>query len=63
FQDYLNKVRIEAAKDMLRNSPVKTKQAAVRVGFKDVSHFVRLFRRVEGMTPAKFARSVGQVKV
>jgi len=63
FQDYLNLVRIEAAKDLLRNSPVKTKQAAGRVGFKDVSHFVRLFRRMEGMTPAKFARSVGQVKV
>ena len=62
FQDYLNLVRIEAAKDLLRNSPVKTKQAAGRVGFKDVSHFVRLFRRTEGMTPAKFARSVGQVK-
>ncbi|MCL5958278.1 MAG: AraC family transcriptional regulator, partial [Chloroflexi bacterium] len=63
FQDYLNRVRIEAAKDLLRNSPVKVKQAAGRVGFKDVSHFVRLFRRVEGITPAEFTRSVGQVKI
>lgn len=62
FQDYLNKVRIEAAKDLLRNSPMKIRQAARHVGFKDVSHFARLFRRVEGMTPREFTRSVGQVK-
>lgn len=61
FQDYLNKVRIEAAKDLLRNSPLKIRQAAHHAGFKDVSYFAKLFRRFEGMTPREFARSVGQL--
>ncbi|MBI4317233.1 MAG: helix-turn-helix domain-containing protein [Chloroflexi bacterium] len=61
FQDYLHRIRIEAAKDVLRHSTVKTRQAATMVGFKSTSHFVSLFRRVEGTTPARFARAVGQV--
>ncbi len=58
FRDYVNRVKIEAAKDMLRNSTVNAKQAAIGVGFKDVGHFIRLFRQVEGTTPATFARCV-----
>lgn len=53
---YLERLRVERAKDMIRSSGLPLVQVALAVGFADQSHFTRRFRRWVGCTPARFAR-------
>lgn len=50
--------RIEAAKRMLVGSDKSVTEIAFDVGFNDVSHFGRTFRRHAGTTPSRFRRPV-----
>jgi AraC family transcriptional regulator len=51
--DYLNRSRIETAKQLLaRDEPVKS--VALSMGFASASHFSQAFRRATGMTPSAF---------
>ncbi|RLU01843.1 GlxA family transcriptional regulator [Ketobacter sp.] len=52
--NYLQKLRVEAAKHLLDGSSVQIEQVAEQVGYRDVNHFRRLFKRHAGMTPARF---------
>ena len=52
--NYLQKLRVEAAKQLLEQSSVQIEQVAEQVGYRDVNHFRRLFKRHAGMTPARF---------
>lgn len=53
---YLNNVRLEAAKTMLVRGVAAT-AVATEVGFYDQSHFTRHFRRSYGITPNGYAKS------
>ncbi|SDF59472.1 AraC family transcriptional regulator [Terriglobus roseus] len=46
--------RLEKAKTLLANSPLSVTEIGLNVGFEDVSHFSRAFRREVGMTPSLF---------
>ena len=48
-------VRLDRARVLLLDGAPQA-QVALDVGFADQSHFARHFRRVEGMTPARFVR-------
>jgi len=50
---YLNQVRLEHAKVLLRRDSSVT-EAALRSGFQNVSYFVQFFRRQTGVTPRGF---------
>jgi len=52
----LTRRRLQAAKEMLRDQRVMIHQVAVRVGYRDMSHFDRVFRRLEGQTPTNYRR-------
>jgi AraC-like DNA-binding protein len=53
-QEWLNEQRIAAAEQMLlAGRPIKV--VAFEVGFKQVSHFCRVFKSVKQMTPSEFA--------
>lgn len=52
---YLIMLRIRKAKErMTGDSSVTVKDTAHYVGFRDVSHFVATFRRIEGVTPEQY---------
>ncbi len=51
---FLNIYRIHKSKDLIRYSDYSLKQIATMVGFKTVHHFTRLFKEVEGTSPAKW---------
>lgn len=53
---YLERLRVERAKDMIRTGDLPLAQIALAVGFADQSHFTRRFRRWAGCTPAAYAR-------
>lgn len=51
---YLNKCRIEAAKNLLSSENVSIKEAAFSCGFNDEKYFMKMFRKHEGMTPMQY---------
>ena len=57
FNQYVNEVRIEKAKQMLRDSNAELTDIAFSIGFEDQSYFSRVFRRLEGMTPKEYRRA------
>ena len=56
--NYLQRVRIETAKELLRSSSLSIEQIGFRVGYEDASYFSRLFKREVGKTPGDFKKSV-----
>lgn len=49
--DYINRMRIERAIELLLDPDMKVQQAATTVGFVSVSYFNRVFKKVLGCTP------------
>lgn len=58
---YLMKYRMMLAKDLLLNSDLKLDVMAQNLGFYDIHHFSRCFKKVERLTPSQF-RSIKQRK-
>ena len=54
FVDYLNEIRIEKAKEMLKDVKLKTYEVAEKVGIPDAHYFSRLFKKYVGVTPTEF---------
>jgi transcriptional regulator GlxA family with amidase domain len=54
FADCLARLRVESAKAFLASGAVAVKEAAAAVGFRDPAYFARVFRRVEGVSPAEY---------
>lgn len=54
FVEYLTGLRIEQAKELLRNTNKKIYEVAQMVGFQDARHFSRTFRKLCGMRPGEF---------
>ncbi|MBB2962198.1 AraC family transcriptional regulator [Methylobacterium sp. R2-1] len=52
---YLTALRLDAAAQMLRQG-VSVADAAVSVGFGNLSHFSKVFRENKGVSPSRFAR-------
>ena len=58
FSDYLNLVRLEKAKQLMQNYELSLAEIAQSVGFTDQSYLGRIFKREEGITPAKYRKKV-----
>jgi two-component system response regulator YesN len=56
---YINEVRVEKAKELLRNSYDKIYLIAEKVGFSSQPYFIRVFRNVTGMSPNEYRKSMG----
>lgn len=54
FTNYLARLRIEAAKQMLLNVHTRVSEAAYAAGFQSLSQFNRAFHRVAGESPSDF---------
>ena len=60
FIDYLSKIRIEKARDLLINSNIKITAIANLVGYKDAQYFHRVFKLYTGTTPSKYRYDNGK---
>jgi AraC-like DNA-binding protein len=49
---YLMHVRIEHARELLKNSDLPIKEICLECGFKSIHHFSRAFKEAQGMPPA-----------
>lgn len=60
FIDYLSKLRIQKAMDLLINSNIKITAIANLVGYKDPQYFHRVFKLYSGTTPSKYRSDNGK---
>lgn len=60
FSEYLGRLRIDKAKDMLRRTQLSATEVAHRVGIRDQSHFSKLFKKFEGTTPSEYRERYGK---
>lgn len=56
-RDYLTRVRVAIAQDLLAHTDDKLPPIAARLGFVDASHLARVFRKVTGRAPSSFRRA------
>ena len=54
FGNYLTKVRISHAKQLLTSSFLRLYEIAEQTGFYDYSHFARTFKKVTGFSPQEY---------
>jgi len=54
--DYLQNLRVEAAKRLLESEQMAVDEISVEVGYEDPSFFRRLFKRRTGLTPSQYRR-------
>lgn len=60
FLDILGKARIDRAKALLADSSLKIYAVAEQVGYGDVAHFSKSFKRFAGMTPGEYRDSLSR---
>lgn len=54
IMEYVTRVRIEKAKDLLRHTPLKSYEVASKVGYGDPQYFSVLFKKNTGITPTEY---------
>jgi AraC-like DNA-binding protein len=54
FTDYLARVRVAKARNLLQNPHLRVSEVAFEVGFQSVTHFNRVFRKWVGCSPTLF---------
>lgn len=58
FRDFVIRVRIARAAELLKQSRVSVTEAAFVVGFNDLSYFARMFRRQLGVSPSHYRSEI-----
>ncbi|WP_379319440.1 response regulator [Paenibacillus puldeungensis] len=56
FSEYLNRVRIERACDLLNHGDVPISEISTQVGYSDHSYFTKVFRKQRGMSPSQYRK-------
>lgn len=54
FNTYLNNKKIEYAKEILKTTDTPILNIALDLGFDDCGYFIKVFKKVEGVTPKKY---------
>lgn len=58
---YTNRVRISAAKNLLSNFSVK--ETAYSCGFDDEKYFMKIFKKIEGITPGQYKQAFNKKNI
>ena len=56
--EYFNRLKIDSAKEMIRNGELNFTEIADRLSFNTSQYFTTVFHRISGMTPSEYANSV-----
>jgi AraC-like DNA-binding protein/ligand-binding sensor protein len=54
FTEYVSRVRIERAKNLLLNPNLRVSEIAFEVGFQSLTHFNRMFKKILGQSPTDY---------
>lgn len=58
FIEWVTRLRIDKAKEIIQDQEQAIKEVGVLVGYKDPNYFSRIFRSVLGMTPSQYREKV-----
>ena len=61
FTDYVSRVRIEKAKNLLLNPNLRISEIAYEVGFQSLTHFNRVFKKITGQSPTEYRAQIKAV--
>jgi AraC-like DNA-binding protein len=54
FTDYVSRVRLEKAKNLLLNPNLRVSEIAYEVGFQSLTHYNRVFKKILGQSPTQY---------
>ena len=60
FKEYLLRLRMETAQRILREENLTIAETAERVGYFNISHFIKCFKSYFGLTPGEWRRRMAQ---
>lgn len=54
YSEYVNKCRIDIAKELLSTGEMNVKEVCYKVGYNDPNYFSKVFKKYEGISPVNF---------
>ncbi|SKB74442.1 Helix-turn-helix domain-containing protein [Lachnospiraceae bacterium] len=54
----LSRIRMERAKELLKNTDIQVQDIALRVGFTDTNYFSKAFRKYTGLKPSEYRKNM-----
>lgn len=58
FSSYVTALRIQKAKELLKTTSFKVYEISEMVGYRNVEHFNRVFKKLNGVTPAGYRKTM-----
>lgn len=58
FSSYLTALRMQKAKELLKTTTFKVYEISEMVGYHNVEHFNRMFKKLNGITPARYRKTM-----
>ncbi len=58
FSDYISSLRMQRAKELLRDESMSIQEIAETVGYNDYFYFTKVFKKVVGISPSKYRKSI-----
>ena len=58
FSDYIAQLRIQRAKELLEDETMSIQEIAEIVGYNDYFYFTKVFKKVQGISPSKYRKSL-----
>lgn len=57
FSQYVTRYRLNTACELLKHSQKQVSEICFMVGFNDLPHFIRVFKKATGMSPARYRKT------
>ena len=54
ISQYITDVRVQHAKELLRDRSMKLYDVAIKTGYKDANYFTKIFKKAVGVTPSEY---------
>lgn len=58
FSDYVTQLRIQRAKELLPDESMSISEIAEIVGYNDYFYFIKVFKKVQGISPSKYRKTL-----
>ena len=58
FSDYVTQLRIQRAKELLSDESMSVSEIAEIVGYNDYFYFIKVFKKVQGISPSKYRKTL-----